>query len=166
MQPLTSPLWTGDWSNDFKLSKVARIQLDMSDIISFHSYEPPSEFEAKLTSLKRFGRPVFCTEYMARTLGSTIQSILPIAKHYAVSAYSWGFITGKTQTLYPWDSWQHAYPQPPEIWFHDLFYPNGVPFDVGEIQAIERLVLGFTFPTALVPRKILYDVVAGQRTHK
>ena len=152
MQPLTSPLWTGDWSTNASLNAVQKIQISLSDIISFHSYEPANQFEAKVISLQRFGRPVICTEYMARTLGSTIQTILPIAKRYGVAAYNWGFVAGKTQTYYPWDSWQHPYPAPPPVWFHDLFYPNGLPYDVAEVQIVETLTLGHTYPTSLIPR--------------
>ena len=86
---------------------------------------------------------------MARTIGSTVQAILPFAKINRIAAFNWGFVAGKTQTYYPWDSWQHPYPSPPKVWFHDLFYPNGLPFSRAEIQSIEQLTLGFQYPSSL-----------------
>ena len=38
-QPLTSGVWKGDWSSDDKLSPMERIQLEQSDVISFHNYD-------------------------------------------------------------------------------------------------------------------------------
>ena len=38
-QPLTSGVWKGDWSSDEKLSPTERIQLEQSDVISFHNYD-------------------------------------------------------------------------------------------------------------------------------
>ena len=85
-QPLTSGVWQGDWSSPDKLSPVARLQIDLSDVISFHSYDPPEEFEKRVKWLQAYGRPILCTEYMARPQGSTFQTILPIAKKYGVAA--------------------------------------------------------------------------------
>jgi hypothetical protein len=103
-QPLTSGVWRGDWSGPEKLSAMDRLQLDNSDVISFHSYEAPALFEKRIRSLQRFRRPILCTEYMARGNGSTFQGSLPIAKRYNVAAYNWGLVAGKTQTNLPWDS--------------------------------------------------------------
>ncbi len=101
---------------------MERVQLDHSDIISFHNYGPPAEFEKRIEWLKRYNRPIFCTEYMARPKGSTFEGILPIAKKYKVAAINWGLVAGKTQTYLPWDSWQHPYTdRQPEEWFHEVF---------------------------------------------
>jgi hypothetical protein len=135
-QPLTSGVWDGDWSSSNQLRPIEKIQLGMSDIISFHSYDPALKFKQKVVALRRLHRPIFCTEYMARPLGSTVQTILPVAQHYRVSAFNWGFVSGKTQTIYPWDSWDHPYAAPPQVWFHDLLYPDGTPFDVKETDLI------------------------------
>jgi hypothetical protein len=140
IQPLTSGLWHGDWSSDDKLSAMEKIQISRSDILSFHSYGPPAEFEKRIESLKRFNKPIFCTEYMARPQGSTFESILPIAKKYKVAAINWGFIAGKTQTYLPWDSWQHPYTdrQPP-VWFHDIFKEDGKPYNQEEVNFIRKM---------------------------
>ncbi|HZU25716.1 MAG TPA: cellulase family glycosylhydrolase [Bryobacteraceae bacterium] len=139
-QPLTSGVWQGDWSSPDKLSPMAKIQLDDSDVTSFHSYDPPEEFEKRVNDLKQYGRPLLCTEYMARPRGSTFAAILPIAKKYNVAAYNWGFVQGKTQTNLPWDSWQHPYvDHPPAEWFHDIFYPDGRPYRPAEVQFIRQI---------------------------
>lgn len=139
-QPLTSGVWHGDWSNPKQLEPMAKEQLELSDINSFHDYGPPSEFETRVKWLQQYGRPIICTEYMARPLGSTFQSILPIAKRNKVGAINWGFVAGKTQTNLPWDSWQHPYVNgPPKVWFHDIFYSNGKPYSEAEVRFIRKM---------------------------
>ncbi|CAM3339651.1 cellulase family glycosylhydrolase [Mycobacterium intermedium] len=137
-QPLTSGVWDGYWDPE-RRSTIAGIQLDNSDIITFHSYAPPGEFEGRIAELAPLGRPIMCTEYMARSQGSTIEGILPIAKRHNVGAYNWGFVAGKTQTYLPWDSWDHPYTSPPSVWFHDLFQPDGRPYRDTEVQTIRKL---------------------------
>jgi len=139
-QPLTSGVWQGDWSSPDKLSPVARLQIDLSDVISFHSYGPPEEFEKRVKWLQAYGRPILCTEYMARPQGSTFQSILPIAKKYGLAAYNWGFVNGKTQTNLPWDSWQHAYTDSePPVWFHDVLTADGKPYRPEEAAFLRQI---------------------------
>jgi hypothetical protein len=139
-QPLTSAVWTGDWSED-KLSPMARVQIDSSDVISFHNYEAPSKFEQRANILQSYGRPLICTEYMARPQGSTFEAILPIAKRLHIAMYNWGFVAGKTQTNLPWDSWQHAYTDhAPPVWFHDIFHADGTPYRPEEVAFIRQIV--------------------------
>lgn len=140
VQPLTSGVWAGDWSNDKTMPVIAKIQIDESDIISFHNYGPPADFEKRVEWLKRYNRPIFCTEYMARPTGSTFQAILPIAKKYKVAAINWGLVAGKTQTYLPWDSWEHPYTdrQPP-VWFHDVFKDDGKPYKREETEFIRQI---------------------------
>ena len=140
-QPLTSGVWQGEWSSPDQLSPMAKIQLENSDVISFHSYEPADEFERRVKSLTHYERPILCTEYMARPRGSTFESILPVAKKYKVAAINWGFVQGRTQTYLPWDSWQHPYVEhPPAVWFHDIFYPDGRPYRSQEVDFIRGIV--------------------------
>jgi hypothetical protein len=138
-QPLTSGVWQGDWSSDAKLSEMASLQLQNSDVITFHSYEPPDEMKRRIASLRRYGRPIVCTEYMARPRGSTFAAILPLLKDEKVGAYNWGFVNGKSQTIYPWDSWEKTYTGEPAVWFHDIFRQNGDPYDAKEISLIRQL---------------------------
>lgn len=139
-QPLTSGVWTGDWSDRNKLSATARIQVDESDVISFHNYGWPEEFQARIQQLRQFHRPLLCTEYMARGNGSTFDTVLPIAQRERVAAINWGLVAGKTQTYLPWDSWERPYVlQPPTIWFHDVFHPDGTPYRQHEADLIRQL---------------------------
>jgi hypothetical protein len=137
-QPVTSGVWQGSWDAGNR-SAIAGIQLDNSDVITFHNYGKPDEFEGRIAELAPLGRPIMCTEYLARSLGSTIEGCLPIAKRHNVGAYNWGLVAGKTQTYLPWDSWEHPYTSPPKPWFHDLLYPDGKPYDNSEIKTIQSL---------------------------
>ena len=130
VQPLTSGVWQGDFAHPGS-GTMNGIQLANSDVITFHSYAKPADFEARINELAPLGRPILCTEYLARQLGSTVEGILPIAKQHNVGAYNWGLVAGKTQTYLPWDSWDHPYATPPKSWFSDLLQPDGRPYRRG-----------------------------------
>ncbi|PXV52394.1 Cellulase (glycosyl hydrolase family 5) [Dyella jiangningensis] len=140
-QPLTSGVWhDDDWSDVSKLNAVERTQLEQSDVISFHDYGWPEAFAERVKQLQKYGRPMICTEYMARGNGSTIDGVLPIAKKADVGMVNWGFVVGKSQTNMPWDSWQRPYTmQPPTLWFHDLFHADGKPYRQREIDILRAL---------------------------
>jgi len=138
-QPLTSGVWTDDWTPE-KRSLTAAIQLEESDVISFHSYDKAEQFEKRILSLQPYGRPLICTEYMARGNGSTFEGSLPIAKKYNVAAINWGLVGGKTQTYLPWDSWRKPYTdREPAQWFHEIFRTDGTPYKKDEVELIEKL---------------------------
>jgi hypothetical protein len=141
-QPLTSGVWQGSWGDPGSRSAISAIQLDNADVITFHNYGKPAEFESKINELAPMGRPIICTEYMARGQGSTIETILPIAKRHNVGAFNWGLVAGKTQTYFPWDSWDHPYTAPPKLWFHDLLLPDGRPYRASEMQTVRGLTGG------------------------
>jgi len=139
-QPLTSGVWEGDWSNPEKLPAVPRIQLENSDVISFHDYNVAPQFEKRVLSLQRYHRPIICTEYMARGNGSTFQGSMPVAKKYNVAVYNWGLVAGKTQTYLPWDSWKKPYTdRQPSVWFHEVFRTDGTPYRAEEVQFIQTM---------------------------
>ena len=139
-QPLTSGVWEGDWSHPDRESATTKIQLAESDVISFHNYGWPEEFEARIKELQPLGRPILCTEYMARGAGSTFDNDLPIAKKYHVAAINWGLVAGKTQTYYPWDSWERPYTlSQPTVWFHEVFRQDDTPYRQHEVDLIREL---------------------------
>ncbi|PAC28935.1 1,4-beta-xylanase [Flectobacillus sp. BAB-3569] len=140
-QPLTSGVWAGDWSQDAKLKPIEKVQLEESDVISFHNYDNPTIFENRIKELSRYGKPMLCTEYMARPNGSTFQGSLPIAKKYKVAMFNWGFVSGKSQTIYPWDSWTKQYNSEPPVWFHDIFREDGSPYKQEEVDFIKSMTL-------------------------
>jgi hypothetical protein len=138
-QPLTSGVWIGNWGDPKKLSPTEQFQLDNSDVISFHSYDPPANVKKCIENLRRYGRPILCTEYMARPRGSKFDPILAYFKEQKVGAYNWGFVAGKTQTIYPWDSWEKQYTAEPPLWFHDIFRADGTPYIKEEVEYIKRV---------------------------
>ena len=149
-QPLTSGIWHHDhWENLSSLNAVEQTQLTQSDVISFHDYSWPEIFEARAKSLETYGRPIICTEYMARGAGSTIDAVLPIGKRRNIGMINWGFVVGKTQTDLPWDSWQRPYTaRPPVVWHHELLRADGTPYRAREIEIIKKLSVA---PKMVVP---------------
>ena len=138
-QPLTSGVWVGDWSDETKMLPMHKLQLAQSDIISFHNYNKPQDFEKVIKQLQRYGKPLLCTEYMARPNGSTFEGFLPIARKYNVGMINWGFVDGKSQTKYSWDSWTKKYDAEPELWFHEVFHTDGTPYKKAETDLIEKM---------------------------
>ena len=137
-QPLTSGVWAGDWSPD-KASPTARLQFEQSDVISFHNYAQLPELKERVAVIRKLGRPLLCTEYMARPAGSTFDPNLGYLHEQGIGAYNWGFVDGKSQTIYPWDSWQKPYDKEPPVWFHDVFREDGTPYDPKEVAYIRKL---------------------------
>jgi hypothetical protein len=140
IQPLTSGVWRDASPPLQAQSPIARIQIENSDIITFHNYDVPELFERQIEALKRYDRPIICTEYMARGLGSTFEGILPIARRTRVAAINWGLVAGKTQTFLPWDSWKTPYVgREPALWFHDVFQTDGTPYRADEVRLLRQL---------------------------
>lgn len=131
------PLTVGTWYDNAALNEFT---LAASDFISFHDYrDSPEALRVKIAGLKALGRPLVCTEYMARQTGSLFQLYLPVLKEEGVGAYNWGLVSGKTQTIYPWGS-LGGEPEP-SPWFHDIFRADGSPYDPVEVEAIQNVVL-------------------------
>jgi hypothetical protein len=151
-QPLTSGLWQGDWTSLKTLTAIQRTQVEDSDVLSFHNYGWPEDFEAHILLLEQYHRPILCTEYMARGNGSTFDTILPLALKYRVAAINWGFVQGKTQTWYPWDSWTRPYTlEQPAVWHHDIFTPDGKPYRQHEVDLIRALTSATNGPAKTAP---------------
>lgn len=141
-QPLTSGVWIGDdWSpGAASLTSIQRTQLERSDVITFHNYEQPEAFVSRVAQLKKHGRPLICTEWLARGAGSNVDTILPIARRENIGMINWGFVDGAIQTRFPWDSWQRPYTmEPPTVWFHDLLKADGTPYRAREAELFRTL---------------------------
>ncbi len=130
------PLSAGVWAKELK--ELNAFQLKNSDVITYHNYSDEKEHVQVIDSLKSYGRPMICTEYMARTRGSRFENIMPLLKQNNVGAINWGFVSGKTNTIYAWDT-----PMPdgaePKVWFHDIFRKDGTPYSEEEIKLIKSL---------------------------
>lgn len=133
-QPLTAGVW--NYGNNFE--NLNKFQLENSDVITYHHYGYIDRHQAKIADLKAYKRPLVCTEYMARRNGSLFQTILPMLKTENVGAINWGFVSGKTNTIYAWDT-----PMPggkePELWFHDIYRQDKTPFSENEVKTIKAL---------------------------
>lgn len=138
-QPLTAGIWAGDWTSYETLKPIEKASIDESDVISFHNYDSAQEFEKRIKQLQQYDRPMICTEYMSRGNGSFFEGSLPIAKKYNVGAINWGLVDGKSQTIYPWDSWKKTYTSEPPLWFHDIFRKDGTPYKQAEVDLIKNL---------------------------
>ena len=108
-------MWACDLTSPERLSPINRFMLEQSDVISFHNYKTLPEMESDVIALKRYGRPILCTEYMARPAGSRFDPILGYLRSKHVAAYNWGFVAGKTQTIYPWNSWEKPFTDEPSV---------------------------------------------------
>jgi len=126
----TQPLTAGLWAPAVHLN---RLQLEASDIVSFHQYAGAPRLERRIRALQsQHGRPVLCTEWLARRLGSRVETHLPLFEEHRVGCYCWGLVTGKIQTQYGWES-RKGSPEP-RVWHHDLLRKDGEPFDPREIE--------------------------------
>lgn len=138
-QPLTSGVWIGTWPDPDKLSPTEQVQIGNSDVISFHNYSALDSLREAVRNLRRYNRPLLCTEYMSRGNGSTFAPHLGFLAAEGVSAFNWGLVSGKSQTIYPWDSWKKQYTAEPPLWFHDIFRPDGTPYRTDEVQFIQNV---------------------------
>ncbi|WP_194768604.1 cellulase family glycosylhydrolase [Tamlana sp. I1] len=131
-QPLTSGIWHGD------LKDLNAFQLEHSDVISYHNYMDEISHQSGIDSLKQLKRPLICTEYMARKNKSRFQNIMPILKKQKIGAINWGLVDGKTNTKYAWDT-PLSDGSEPELWFHEIFRKDGVPYKKEEVALIKQL---------------------------
>lgn len=139
-QPLTIGIWKGDhslWGNPQALRPLERFMIENSDVISFHSYDNTQVTTEKVEELKKYNRPIICTEYLARGNGSTFEDILPMFKENEIHAVNWGFVSGKTNTIFPWSSWSKAFDSMPKIWHHDIYRTDKSPFSEEEMAFLK-----------------------------
>lgn len=135
----SQPLSVGVWKAS--LTELNQFQLANSDIISYHNYEGPEEHQAAIDTLKLYGRPMVCTEYMARRNNSLFQNIMPLLKAENVGVINWGLVAGKSNTKYAWNEPIPDGSEPP-LWFHEIFHPDGTPYRQEEVDLIKSLTLG------------------------
>ncbi len=129
-QPLTSSVY-------YPFPKINRAVLAQSDVVTFHNYEGPEALEKQISDLKAHGRPVICTEWLARDSGSRFDTHLPIFRRENVGCYNWGLVSGKNQTIYGWE--HRGGTEEPAVWHHDILRADGTPYDAGETYLIRQL---------------------------
>ena len=158
----SQPLTVGLWNFDREYNELNDYQLAVSDIVSFHTYRTIDETRHIVEQLRKKtnSRPLIVTEYLARTLGNTFQNHLPYFHRENIGAINWGLVSGKTQTIYPWEypkgtddsyfnewrvvvrsiyPWEKRVAPEPKVWFHDIFRADGTPYDSSEIALIKQL---------------------------
>ncbi len=131
-QPISAGLWAWDFE------KLNTFQVQNSDVITYHDYDEPQAHKLVIELLKTNGKPLICTEYMARIRNSRFFNILPLLKKENVGAINWGFVSGKSNTIYAWGTPIPDGSQPVE-WFHDIFFKDGTPYRQDEVQLIKKL---------------------------
>ena len=127
-QPLTIGVWNGG------LKDYNAAQIELSDVVSCHSYGNLDAVKSMVAGLKAHGRPLLCTEWFARGMGSLPRTHLPFFRQEKIACYNWGLVNGKTQTHLPWSS-KKGGPEP-KPWHHDLFRRDGSPYDPQEVEFI------------------------------
>ncbi|MCP5039916.1 MAG: 1,4-beta-xylanase, partial [bacterium] len=109
------------------------------DVISFHHYGELPDLRARVEALQAYGRPLRCTDWLARKTGSRFDPHLAWLRDARVGAWCSGLVVGRTQTHLPWDSWLEPYSEEPEPWFHEILYPDATPYDPDEVRTIRAV---------------------------
>ena len=143
-QPLTTGIWRGNidhWGTPDSLPAVDKFMVENSDVISFHAYDGnTADVRRKIEELKKYDRPLLCTEYVARGGGNTFETMMPILKEAKIAAINWGFVSGKSNTIYPWISWDSTFTAEPKIWHHDILRQDGTPYSQREVDFIKQII--------------------------
>ena len=131
----SQPLTVGIWYDNKELNEF---QLNNSDIITFHNYSKAEDMEKEIKELLKRNRPLICTEYMARTNGSTFETHLPILKKYNVGGDQLGFCKRQEQYYFSLGSKKKGVrnQKPGFMIFSEM---TGTPFDKNEVAMIKNL---------------------------
>lgn len=149
-QPITSTTEGSVGKINIKINRIN------SDLHSLHSYSNWEKVKKNTVGPYEVdGRPILLTEWLARNNGSTVAELLPKLKEEKIGAVNWGFVSGKTGTVWAWSSLKgrdvekeradgnvihpgEEFPEP-KVWFHDLFRFDGTPFDENETKIYKEL---------------------------
>lgn len=133
------PLTVGMWSWDPAMDELNRFAIENSEVVSFHCYFAPETHAERMNSIRYLanGRPIICTEYMARRRNSTFAGCLPMMKAANCTAINWGLVAGKTNTIYPWN-WNIA-DEEPDPYFHDVFRADGTALYPEEVEFLSKI---------------------------
>ena len=133
-QPLTAATWCRRWL------PVETAVVNNSDIITLHAYEGHLRLKKKIEAHLRWGRPVVCTEWMARIRSSSFEKDLPLFRRENIGCFQWGLVNGRTQAQFPWWNKKGGKVDPKTGWFHDILHPDGTPYRKEEIETIRRII--------------------------
>ena len=135
-QPFTAAPWCFGKAFD----ELNRFMFKHSDVVTFHAYNRPGELLERINFIRLIadGRPMLCSEYMARHAGSTFRDCLPLLKENHVGAINWGLVSGKTQTVFPWQGMMETADL--SIAFHDVFHRDGTLLVPEEAEVFEKFM--------------------------
>ncbi len=126
----TQPLTAGPFLPRLRDS-VTLAMIEMSDIISFHTYTPLEETQKFVAYLAEQNKPLFVTEWLCRE-NNTFFNHLPYFAENKISCWHWGCMVGRTQA--------NLHNKPGiKAWKHDVFYPDGTPYDPNEFALIREM---------------------------
>lgn len=131
------PLSAGIWNDNQHVNEVLTA---LSDIITFHVYANAEGVLQRIQKLRKYGRPLVCTEWMARAAGSRFDTDLPIFAREGVGCYQWGLVSGRTQCRFPWSNSPGGAEDPKTGWFHDILHADGTPYRPGEVDVIKKIL--------------------------
>jgi len=154
-QPLSAGIWY------FGTTELNTFQLENSDIVTYHNYADNREHELWINFLKIQGRPMICTEYMARRNNSRFENIMPLLKKNNIGAINWGFVAGKTNTIFAWDEPKPNEKEPP-LWFHDIYRKDKTAFDPKEVDFI-KCMTGIQTSFQLIPVENFNKSIDGKK---
>ncbi len=146
MQPLTADVWRSLplKEDGIMLCEEEKVAIELSDVVSFHTYKPYHKVVPQIEGLEAFGRPLLCTEWLNRINHSYIKDLYPLFYLKKISCFMWGFVVGKTQTNEAWDAlWNDYYKPGSHVdydftkWLHDIYRPNFRPYDPSEIELLK-----------------------------
>lgn len=134
----SQPLTSGAWEEGLK-SPCDQTCIELSDIVSFHAYWDFEKTKKIVIGLQKIGRPIMCTEWLHRGASNVVKEIIPYFSEHKIAAFNWGLICGKTQTNLNWDTIEGEPDSQPDVWQHDLFYYDHVPYDVKEMEIFKSI---------------------------
>jgi hypothetical protein len=128
-QPLAVAAW-----DRFGSAMSARM-LERSDLITFQSFESPEQVESLLLLLRRYQRPMICSDWLMRQQGNNFETILPLFSLNRVGWFNRGLVHGKTQQWIQRDDRRSKTDD--QVWQHDVLRANGDAYDPKEINLIQ-----------------------------
>ena len=128
-QPMAVAAW-----KEFGSAMAAR-KLERSDLVSFHSFDGVEGLEARLMLLARYRRPIICSDWLMRQVGSDFENALPLFAAHRVGWFNCGFVAGKTQMEI--QQAQYRSEKDPDLWQQAVLRPDGTPYNRRETELIQ-----------------------------
>jgi hypothetical protein len=96
----SQPLTIGVWFEDYPV--INAYQLSNSDVISFHNYGDTNSLKLTIDSLEKEDALSSAQNIWQESKIVCSSLIYPFLKAHKVAAINWGFVSGKSNTIFPW----------------------------------------------------------------